>query len=261
MKETGIFYVPDDPYVDAGENHEVAADLIKGGHIRRRPDLTVRSFPSGTRNCYAAHGRGEQVPGPGGGRLWQLRRQERLLRVTVRPAPGDELLGHRAAGRWEAGVRGVVRGVGELGAVCLVNTGQGTPFVSSVELRPLGSELYLPVMANQSIRLYRRHNLGPTTAHITRIKETSSTPAHRSNMPCCPRACLTFTQRDEVELKLCIRRRLVELEFLIPKQLEFHRRARIWRRWSYGAPGGGRRGGPLSSCSPAVGAEGKAGDL
>uniref|UniRef100_A0A0D3FST2 Uncharacterized protein n=2 Tax=Oryza TaxID=4527 RepID=A0A0D3FST2_9ORYZ len=66
---------------------------------------------------------------------------------------------------------------------------------------------------------------------------------------------------DDVELKLCIRRRLVELEFLIPKQLEFHRRARTWRRWSYGAPGGGRRRGPLSSCSPAVSMEGKAGDV
>ncbi|BAH94126.1 Os08g0165300 [Oryza sativa Japonica Group] len=66
---------------------------------------------------------------------------------------------------------------------------------------------------------------------------------------------------DEVELKLYIRRRLVELEFLIPKQLEFHRRARTWRRWSYGAPGAGRRGRPLSSCSPAVGTEGKAGDV
>jgi hypothetical protein len=40
---------------------------------------------------------------------------------------------------------------------------------------------------------------------------------------------------DEVELKLCIRRRLVELEFLIPKQLEFHRRARFMEKmelWS-----------------------------
>uniref|UniRef100_A0A0E0PK92 Uncharacterized protein n=1 Tax=Oryza rufipogon TaxID=4529 RepID=A0A0E0PK92_ORYRU len=58
---------------------------------------------------------------------------------------------------------------------------------------------------------------------------------------------------DEVELKLCIRRRLVELEFLIPKQLEFHRRARFMEKME--------RGGPLSSCSPAVGAEGKAGDV
>uniref|UniRef100_A0A0E0QSZ7 Uncharacterized protein n=1 Tax=Oryza rufipogon TaxID=4529 RepID=A0A0E0QSZ7_ORYRU len=51
---------------------------------------------------------------------------------------------------------------------------------------------------------------------------------------------------DEVELKLCIRRRLVKLEF---------------HRWSHGAPGGGRRGGPLSLCSSVVGAEGKAGDV
>uniref|UniRef100_J3MWR7 Protein kinase domain-containing protein n=1 Tax=Oryza brachyantha TaxID=4533 RepID=J3MWR7_ORYBR len=46
----GIDYVPDGLYVDAGENHRVAAGQETG---RRRSDLTIRSFPSGMRNCYS----------------------------------------------------------------------------------------------------------------------------------------------------------------------------------------------------------------
>uniref|UniRef100_A0A0E0QQA9 non-specific serine/threonine protein kinase n=1 Tax=Oryza rufipogon TaxID=4529 RepID=A0A0E0QQA9_ORYRU len=173
-KETGIFYVPDGPYVDAGENHEVAADHIKGGHIRSRPDLTVRSFPSGTRNCYT-------LPTDAGSKY--------LVRVVV-AVYGNYDDGKKNSSvvglRFDLHLAGRTTGTpcsrpmggrctrrlfvawGSWAPVCLVNTGHGTPFASSVELRPLGSELYPAVMANQSIRLYSRHNLGPTTAHVTR---------------------------------------------------------------------------------------------
>jgi len=46
----GIVYVSDEPYTDAGENHRVAPDLES---LFDGNDRTLRSFPSGQRNCYA----------------------------------------------------------------------------------------------------------------------------------------------------------------------------------------------------------------
>uniref|UniRef100_A0A0E0II79 Protein kinase domain-containing protein n=1 Tax=Oryza nivara TaxID=4536 RepID=A0A0E0II79_ORYNI len=52
--------------------------------------------------------------------------------------------------------------------VCLVNTGQGTPFVSTVELRPLADALYPDhVKANQSMAMYDRRIMGTTNADVT----------------------------------------------------------------------------------------------
>jgi hypothetical protein len=50
--DTGIYYVSDAEYDDAGENHAVAAAGDPAG--RRLPPLqSLRSFPSGKWNCYA----------------------------------------------------------------------------------------------------------------------------------------------------------------------------------------------------------------
>ncbi|GLT64160.1 hypothetical protein SLA2020_366690 [Shorea laevis] len=45
--------------------------------------------------------------------------------------------------------------------VCLVNNGFGTPFISTLELRPLGSDTY--VSESGSLALYRRVDIGTTT--------------------------------------------------------------------------------------------------
>jgi hypothetical protein len=52
--------------------------------------------------------------------------------------------------------------------VCLVNTGQGSPYASAIELRPLGSEIYPAVMANQSLRLSSRQRMGQINSSVTR---------------------------------------------------------------------------------------------
>ncbi|KAM0837262.1 hypothetical protein ACQ4PT_061781 [Festuca glaucescens] len=44
--------------------------------------------------------------------------------------------------------------------VCVVNTGSGTPFVSTVELRPLNFSLYHDVTIDEYISAYERANLG-----------------------------------------------------------------------------------------------------
>ncbi|WVZ99319.1 LOW QUALITY PROTEIN: hypothetical protein U9M48_044640 [Paspalum notatum var. saurae] len=48
--------------------------------------------------------------------------------------------------------------------VCLVNTGSGTPFISSLELRPLKSSIYPQASTTLGLVLLGRRNLGPTDA-------------------------------------------------------------------------------------------------
>uniref|UniRef100_A0A0D9XCT7 Protein kinase domain-containing protein n=1 Tax=Leersia perrieri TaxID=77586 RepID=A0A0D9XCT7_9ORYZ len=45
-------------------------------------------------------------------------------------------------------------------SVCLMDIGKGTPFVSSLEMRPMKSSLYPASMRNQSIALQERHSRG-----------------------------------------------------------------------------------------------------
>lgn len=168
----GIIYVSDGSYVDTGENHRVAAGQDIG---RTRPDQTVRSFPSGVRNCYA-------LPTVTGNKY--------LVRVVAfygnyngmnssSTLQFDLYLGtnywdtvYVAAGA--QAFEAIFVAWASWTPVCLMNTGQGTPFVSSVELRPLGNELYPTVMTNQSMRLTVRYSLRPTATNVTRYVTTPS---------------------------------------------------------------------------------------
>jgi hypothetical protein len=47
--------------------------------------------------------------------------------------------------------------------VCLVDIGLGTPFISSLELRPLKNTLYPQADATQALVLFRRTNFGGDT--------------------------------------------------------------------------------------------------
>lgn len=50
--------------------------------------------------------------------------------------------------------------------VCLVNTGSGTPFISALELRPLGNDIY--VTQSGSLALLTRWDTGATTNQTIR---------------------------------------------------------------------------------------------
>uniref|UniRef100_A0ACD5U0C3 Uncharacterized protein n=1 Tax=Avena sativa TaxID=4498 RepID=A0ACD5U0C3_AVESA len=51
---------------------------------------------------------------------------------------------------------------GDSAQVCLVDTGSGTPFISSLDVRPLKNSLYPMANATQGLVLLSRSNLGPT---------------------------------------------------------------------------------------------------
>jgi len=46
---------------------------------------------------------------------------------------------------------------------CLVNTGNGTPFISVIELRPLNNKSYVTDAANSVLSLFLRYDLGSIT--------------------------------------------------------------------------------------------------
>ncbi|KAL5206044.1 hypothetical protein ABZP36_034253 [Zizania latifolia] len=151
-ENTGIVYVSDGPYVDSGENHRVSAGKESG--IQRRY-VTLRSFPSGVRNCYA---------------LPTIAGASYLIRLEFFYGNYDgkdssstlQFDLHLGVDYWKT-----VHADGDLvhealfvawaswAPVCLVNTGRGTPFVSTVERRTLASGQYQPdLTANQSMSLY-----------------------------------------------------------------------------------------------------------
>uniref|UniRef100_A0A0E0II85 Protein kinase domain-containing protein n=1 Tax=Oryza nivara TaxID=4536 RepID=A0A0E0II85_ORYNI len=161
----GIVYEPDGAYVDGGQNGRVAAQYESG---RIRADLTLRSFPSGVRNCYT-------LPTVAGAKY--------LIRVVAFYGNYDgknssstlQFDLHLGVNFWSTVIpnedetyEALFVAWGNLAPVCLVNTGQGTPFVSTVELRPLVDTLYPDhVKANQSIAMYDRRIMGTTNAYVT----------------------------------------------------------------------------------------------
>ncbi|KAK3133151.1 hypothetical protein QOZ80_6AG0533020 [Eleusine coracana subsp. coracana] len=151
---SGIFYVSDEPYVDTGENHMVAAEY-QGS--RSRYFQTVRSFPSGLRNCYA-------LPTKAGDKY--------LARVEISYGNYDgknssssvQFDLHLGAYYWETATpdhtyEALFVAWAAWTPVCLVNTGRGTPFVSAMDLRPMAA-LYPPVSPALFMSAYSRQSLG-----------------------------------------------------------------------------------------------------
>nr|CAB3456879.1 unnamed protein product [Digitaria exilis] len=157
-RDTGLFYVGDGTYTDGGENLRASSEY-EG--IYQRPFLTVRSFPSGERNCYA-------LPTEAGARyLVRFRiyygnhdgkNNSRLTRFDL----------HIGANYWDTAdassytpwYEAVFMAWASWAPVCLVNTGSGVPFVSTLELRLLGDTLYPSVTASEWMAMYYRANMG-----------------------------------------------------------------------------------------------------
>ncbi|CAM0953079.1 unnamed protein product [Alopecurus aequalis] len=161
--DTNIAYVSDSPYVDGGENHMIAADQESSayGDMSLR---TLRSFPSGQRNCYT-------LPTQSGGKY--LVRMEffygnydgqnrSLLQFELYLGTNhwDTYQLYGAGYGWS---EAIFVAWASWVPLCLVSTGSGTPFVNTVELRPLGPSLYRDASTVQSLAGYNRGNPGGDT--------------------------------------------------------------------------------------------------
>ncbi|KAJ3704081.1 hypothetical protein LUZ61_007786 [Rhynchospora tenuis] len=164
---TKLSYISDTQFIDTGLNHNISKEYTPSVS---KQYLTVRSFNSGTRNCYSLK---SLVPG-----------SKYLIRATFLYGNYDGLNQfsmfdlYIGVNFWKTvnisnAVTPVIAEVitvalADYVQVCLVNTGGGTPFISSLDLRPLKDTLYLLANSTQSLALVKRLNAGPTDTTIIR---------------------------------------------------------------------------------------------
>ncbi|XP_019702975.1 probable LRR receptor-like serine/threonine-protein kinase At1g05700 isoform X2 [Elaeis guineensis] len=173
---TSIPYVSDGQFIDTGTSYNISASYLDDTLPRQR--TTLRSFPTGARNCYTLR------PVMQDGKY--------LIRATFTYGNYDGL--HRArpdnpilfdlyigVNLWKSinisnasftySTEVMTIASAEFISVCLINNGSGTPFISSLELRPLENTMYRAVNDSYSLVLYSRLNLGTTTDKTVRFPD------------------------------------------------------------------------------------------
>ncbi|XP_044439508.1 putative leucine-rich repeat receptor-like protein kinase At2g19210 [Triticum aestivum] len=160
---TKLPYTPDAGFTDTGTNHNISAEYLTPSTGRSWHNL--RSFATGPRNCYTLlsltsglkylvrakfmYGNYDGLDRPPvfdlyvGVNLWttvNITGPEGMVSTEVIIVVPDDFL-----------------------HVCLVNTGAGTPFMSSLELRLLHRTLYPQATTTQGLVLSSRLNFGPTS--------------------------------------------------------------------------------------------------
>ncbi|XP_047045180.1 probable LRR receptor-like protein kinase At1g51890 [Lolium rigidum] len=159
--KTKISYSPDAGFIDVGTNHNISAKYMHTANSKHLHNL--RSF-AGMRNCYTLR---SLVPGA-----------KYIIRATFkygnydglnRPPAFDLHVGvnyrHTVdiTNPYEMEhVEVMIVVPDDFVQVCLVNTGAGAPYISSLDLRPLDRSLYPQVTAAQGLALAFRINFGPT---------------------------------------------------------------------------------------------------
>ncbi|KAF5453074.1 hypothetical protein F2P56_028013 [Juglans regia] len=166
-KTTGIDYVSDANFIDTGISRSIASELID---TLQRQVWTVRSFPQGVRNCYTIN----------------IRRGIRyLIRGTFLHGNYDvegnlpEFDLYLGTNMWDTvKVRNASFSINKEVIhvptrnyihVCLVNTGLGTPFISTIVFRPLQNNSY--VTKSGSLALFWRADTGSTSDYAYRYPD------------------------------------------------------------------------------------------
>ncbi|KAK1548948.1 hypothetical protein Q3G72_029860 [Acer saccharum] len=162
-KKTGINYTSDVTFTESGVSYNISSEYNRD--TLEQPFLTVRSFTEGTKNCYTLK------PAPGDSKF--------LIRASFmygnydgqNKLPSfDLLLGTDVWDSVELADASTIifKEIIHVSSrnyidVCLVNKGSGTPFISSLELRPLKNSMY-PAANNSgtSLLLYSRLDVGST---------------------------------------------------------------------------------------------------
>ncbi|CAA7404334.1 unnamed protein product [Spirodela intermedia] len=153
--ETGVTYIGDSQFIDTGENHIIPVNSSS------RPYRTLRSFPNGTRNCFT-------LSPVKSGDKYLIRAGFLYGNYDGRGFPPIFDL-HIGVNFWtnvkmesdSPGASEIITvAPADLIRVCLVNTGKGTPFISTLELRPLLDFMYPLANASQSLANHLRWNYG-----------------------------------------------------------------------------------------------------
>ncbi|XP_038896111.1 putative leucine-rich repeat receptor-like protein kinase At2g19210 [Benincasa hispida] len=166
---TRLKYVSDAEFIDTGEIHNVSSEYMNTKLEKQLGNL--RSFPEGNRSCYTIRTKG------GGGERY-------LIRVSFlygnydnqrKPPTFNLSLG---VDHWDSVnsseiVRKELIHVPPLDymQICLINIGNGMPFISAIEIRPLDNSTYLTISG--SLMLHQRLDYGLKGNRIVRYPNDS----------------------------------------------------------------------------------------
>lgn len=164
---TGLYYVSDSSFIETGVTYSVAATYQLDS--LQKPLWTLRSFPEGSKNCYHI----------------KVTKQSRyLIRANFfygnfddKATPPQSFDLYLGVNQWDSIVLGNVSTIlfreiihfspSDYIDICLVNTGSGTPLISSLEFRQLKNTTYVTQSAD-SLIIYARMNVQPITDAILR---------------------------------------------------------------------------------------------
>ncbi|XP_076950195.1 putative leucine-rich repeat receptor-like protein kinase At2g19210 [Bidens hawaiensis] len=159
---TGINYVSDDGFIDAGVRHDIF-------NWSERVYNTLRSFPENKRNCYTL-----KLP-KGKNNRYLIRAKFYYGDSRGQPPQFDLYIG---ADFWATidildPAKYIFQEMIHLASsdyiyVCLVNTGQGDPFITSLELRLLDATMYKD---GSPLSLVRLHRVDFGTSEIVRYED------------------------------------------------------------------------------------------
>ncbi|KAH9289556.1 hypothetical protein KI387_033673, partial [Taxus chinensis] len=169
--QTGLHWTSDQQYTKAGEIKSISPTELKG-EIFERPLRQLRCFPQGKRNCYtlpAMEGskyliRASFLYGNYDGR--QLPPQFELL---IDANPWDSVVINRASDIISKEAIAMARSASI--SVCVARSGDDTPFISALELRPMTPSMYPTVALNYSLFLLSRTDDGSLSNSPTRYPD------------------------------------------------------------------------------------------
>ncbi|XP_072952218.1 probable LRR receptor-like serine/threonine-protein kinase At1g51880 [Typha angustifolia] len=175
-RNTSIPYTTDDQFINTGINYNVASNYINLSLPKQY--TTVRSFPDGDRNCYTLKPvtkgfkylvRATFMYGNYDGRRSVQSNSQLLFDLHIGVTTLKTMNISDAAHRYTSEI--IMVALADLISVCLIKTGSSTPFISSLELRPLKATIYPMVDDSEYLILFGRANLGSTTDMIIRYPD------------------------------------------------------------------------------------------
>ncbi|KAK1575107.1 hypothetical protein Q3G72_002667 [Acer saccharum] len=165
-KKTGINYTSDATFTETGLSYNISSEY--NSNTLEQQFLNVRSFPDGTRNCYTIKPALENIKFLIRARFMYGNYDGRSKLPSFVLLLGADVWDSVELGNASTIVTKEIIHIPRSSYlyVCLVNTGSGTPFISSLEFRVLKNTTYRT--QSGSLLLYLRLDLGSTTNETIR---------------------------------------------------------------------------------------------
>lgn len=170
--ETGVYYHTDQEFIDSGTNLQIASNATTTSVQLK----DLRSFPEGTKNCYTL------TPEKGKDNRYALQALffygdydgkhqaptfDLYIGINKWATINDD--GSEDYDDWWDII--LVLPTNYI-SVCLLNTGGGIPFISSLELRPVPYAIY-DAGPSMALDVHRRYDAGHTTNKLVRFHSSA----------------------------------------------------------------------------------------